>query len=283
VLVLANSLSYSQIVSSFSSNDAKIPKDSAVVNASGVKSFVPKKDTTKPNFGFMPFTSGENSLRTLYESEEFNSPKNYGLSFIGGDSVNNTTPATFIEAISFIPKNIMKVSLSIGLTSNDMKDTVRAVEDIALQKLISGGGNISLAFERPLFYDEFYSGSFLLINGKISLFADVPVLNKEIIEPAAGFQGQFNMDFRIYQNESSAQDGNIYRIGFRAAVIYNNSSDKYAENFNIDRGFSSIAFAPISAYLGLSFIDISYTYIFGSPFFDGRRSVLKFSVMPVKY
>jgi len=273
LLLILTSLTslYGQIVSPYSQNNyAK--------NQLGMT-----KADYKAAYGFFPF-SGLNELQNMYDESKFNPPNSVKFSSFSSDSLNSY--GSFIEVLSFIPKeSFFKVGISVQMNNSSTSDSTQTVQDIAIQKLMNNGGNISVSFERPIYYNEFYGDgiSFFLVDIALVGFADIKEVNSTIYNPGMGAQFKLNSDFRIYVNESARQNGNLFRIGTKLGFTQNLFNKEYTEQ-NTSMDIGSIGYGMFEFYLGLAFFDISVGRVISSnAVFDDRKTFVNLSIVPVKF
>lgn len=233
-------------------------------------------------FGWFPFQK-ENELQNLYDKGVLSAPNSISLSSVLRDSLNANS--TFVEFLSLIPKkSYFKLGASLLLTAEEKDSSNNNPQDVAMQKLINGGGNLSLNLSKPVYYNEFYKTNYFLANATLSGFADISAVNKKIYNPAAGLQFNLDCDFRIFSEGTSTQNGNIFRAGFKLGFTKNFFNVNYYEGNDELRGLRNIAFGRIEFYLGLAFLDIKYNSILsGESLFESRKSILEVSIMPVKF
>jgi hypothetical protein len=264
ILQLSSLLCSAQIISPYSKPNTIQPSD-----AEGVK------------FGWFPFQK-ENELQILYDRGALSAPNSISLSSVLRDSINANS--SFVEFLSFIPKeSYFKLGASLLLTSEE-KDSSNNPQDVALQKLVNGGGNLSLNLSKPIYYNEFYKSNYFLVNATLSGFADIGAVNKKIYNPSAGLQFNLDSDFRIFSEGTSSQNGNLFRSGFKLGFTKNFFNVNYYENSDELKGLRNVAFGRVEFYLGLAFLDIKYSHILsGEKLFESRKSILEISIMPVKF
>ena len=103
--------------------------------------------------GFFPFRDSL-GLQIVYDSQQINGLNMAGYSFPPADLTNAKAKLLYVDLVSFIPDNSwFRISLGTHLVQSDAKDdSAKTQQDIALQKLLNGGGNVFLNISRPVYY-----------------------------------------------------------------------------------------------------------------------------------
>jgi hypothetical protein len=238
---------------------------------------------SRPNFGWMPLRN-KGGLRQLYDQGALTPAQAISFSTILRDSAN--APTSYVEVLSFIPNTSeLKVALGLQLTAAEASDTTQTPEDIALQKLMNKGGNISLSFSRPFYYVE-KDERFFIVDVETAFFLDVTNVNRQIYNPGAGAQLNIRADLRLMtkETENKRQAGDLFRLGIRGGFTQNLFNSRYAEENDIIKEFNSVSYGTVEVYVGLFFLDLRYSYVIsGNEIFDDRRNVVSLGIVPIKF
>lgn len=240
---------------------------------------------TSNEFGFWPF-SGKNRLQVLYDSSSaFNALERFAFTSLINTSGNN--PTTFVEVASFVdPGSAFKVDLSVQLTDTEANDTTNSPQNVAIQKLMSEGGNISLGINRPIYYNQAWSGNYFLTEFGVNAFFDLPFVNKKVYNPSLGAQLRLSGDIRLYTNsgENKRISGKLFRAGVEYGAVWNVFNSEYQKNSELPELPGSVGFITIEPYVGLLFFNIKYTGIISSnDIFNGKKSIIEVGIVPIKF
>lgn len=270
-LICLGSTAHSQsiipsIIAPMSKSDAE--------DESGNRGFANKGSTLQ----ILP-ASGKGDLQRLYGSRALNGLQSALIS-LPTDSLSTRAKSIYVELISIIPKSsVARFSLGTQLDISNLQDSTATQRDVAFQKLLNSGGNISLSISRPLVYTEPYDGGFILLHPSITLFADIPALNEAAYNPGAGMRFNVDFDFRI----SSVDSGNVLRFGGAVRTLYSTFNSKYRTENEIDELYNNTWVVSGGLYLGILFFDLrfSFNYSNKAEIFKDRNAMFSFSVIPV--
>jgi len=247
------------------------------------------------NYGFLPFR-GKSQLCDVYNGREGNVSNalkelQYTSISLSVDTINSNS--IYVELLSFIPAaSIGRFSFGSQLSQSDIpKDTNKiiqedALQNVARQKLMNGGGSFSLSLSRPLLFLPFSQSSrnYLITNASATCYADIEKLNSTIYNPGLGTQLNLDFDLRIFSNKSEVMIGNFFRMGIRGRIMYNAFDAKYRTKNNLDYNVNNLAIYSISAYLGIGPIFIEFgTSSSNKSMYSGAKNLLRFSLQPVKF
>ncbi len=236
--------------------------------------------TGSPNYKFIPFRA-EEELKAFYDSSKvFNAIQRVSFSDLIGGEGNN--PTSFVEILTYVdPKSKFRANLSVQLTDSESSDTT-TTQNIAIQKLLTNGGNISFGINRPVFYDELWDGNFILTNTYLNLYLDVPYVNKKVYNPGLGLQMGITGDFRLFTDGNTG--GKLFRAGAEYGLIYNALNEPYQKNTEISELPKTISFITVEPYIGFLMFTIKYTSIISSnELFQGKKSILEIGLVPIKF
>jgi len=252
-------------------------KEKAAMEAAGQ----PVIGTGSGGFGFLPF-KGEDELKTFYDSSAVFNTINK-VSFFNLLDTDGDNLTSFVEVLSYVDtKSKFKANLSVQLTDTEKSDTTSTTENIAVQKLLTSGGNIAVGLNRPIYYNEFWSGNFFLVDAGLNAYFDLPYVNKRVYNPGMGSQFRIAGDFRIFTDENNK--GKFFRFGTEYSFVQNLFNSAYDTNANLPEIPSSVGFVTLEPYIGLFFIDIKYSFIFsGNEIFDDKKRFVEVSIVPLKF
>ncbi len=247
------------------------------------------------NYGFLPFR-GKNQLCDVFNGNGGNVSNalkelQYTSISLSVDTINSNS--IYVELLSFIPSaSIGRFSFGSQLSQSDIpRDTHRVVQEdalqnIARQKLMNGGGSFSLSLSRPLLFLPFTESTrnYFIINAAATCYADIEKLNSTIYNPGLGTQLNLDFDLRLLSNKSEVMIGNFFRFGIRGRLMYNAFDAKYRTKNNIDYNVNNLAIYSISTYLGIGPIFVEFgTSSSNKSMYIGTRNLLSISLQPVKF
>jgi len=246
-------------------------------------------------YGFIPF-SGKSQLRDVFNGREgdvSNALKElqYTSISLSIDTLNSNS--IYVELLSFIPSaSIGRLSFGSQINQQEIPyDTngivnTNALQQMARQKLMNGGGNFSLNLSRPLLYIPFTETSqiFVLSNASVTCYADIGKFNSTLYNPGLGSQFNLDFDLRLFSNKSEIMIGNYFRIGAKGRFMYNAFDAKYIKKYNIKENLNNLAMFMVSGYVGIGpvFIEIGTTRSNKSAF-NSTGNMLRFTLQPVKF
>jgi len=236
--------------------------------------------------GFFPFRDSL-AMQLLYDSQQLKGLNMAGYSFPPTDLSEDRAKLLYVDLVSFIPDNSwFRISLGTHLVQSDSKaDSAKTQQDIALQKLLNGGGNVFLNISRPIYYwrTNNYDG-FLFSNLVLTGFADIEKLNQTVYNPGIGASISLDVDFRLWSWGTQRMDGNLVRFGLGGRALYYFANKKYNDENPIDESANNFWINTYSIYFGISFFDIVYQFnTSNSSIFEGKERSLRISFQPVKY
>ena len=244
-------------------------------------------------YGFMPF-SGKGQLRNVFNGEEdevSNALRELQFTSVALSVDTMNSNSFYVELITFTPSvSIGRFSFGSQLTQADVAEdsagSAASYQSIATQKLMNGGGNVNLNFNRPILYLPFTDANrnYLLMNTSLTLYADINRMNSIIYNPGLGTQLNLDFDLRLLSNKSYVMIGNLYRFGIRGRMLYNAFDAKYRRKNDIDADLNNLLIFAVSGYLGLGpiFVEIGYN-ISNKSIVDGTQNLLRVSLQPVRY
>lgn len=247
---------------------------------------------------FWPFrgdgTSDELSLADAFNTESVINGFGIGSHSIFFDLDTTNSRSVYTEALSIIPKNNwFKFSIGTNIAVSELKDSTKASNEIAYQKLLNGGGNFILGFSRPVFLATSKPnkhGDYVafLVQSNLNFSFDVKNLNQIIYEPGFGVQWGLNADCRLYQNAAigNGKDGNLFRIGLKGGMLYNFFNEKYNVEKASNPVLNSLFMYNAGIYIGVAMFDISISfngYSKDDLFFDDKKWALRVGIVPVKF
>lgn len=241
-------------------------------------------------YGFIPFSRrgqlrdvfngyGENASYALKELQ-------YTSVSLSVDSINSNS--FYVEVFSLTPGiSIGRFSLGSQITQSDIQsDSSASYRSLAIRKMMNGGGNFSLNFNRPLVYAPFTDANrnYFLLNCSATVYADVTRMNSFIYNPGLGAQVNLDFDLRLLSNKSEIMIGNLYRMGIRGRMLYNAFDAKYRNSNDIDGSLNNMIILAGSVYAGLGPIFVELGYNFSNRnIIEGNQNLLKVSLQPVKF
>ncbi len=246
-------------------------------------------------YGLLPF-SGKSQLRDVFNGREgdvSNALKElqYTSISLSVDTLNSNS--IYVELLSFIPSaSIGRLSFGSQINQSEVPyDTnglvqTDALQNIARQKLMNGGGNFSLNLSRPLLFVPFTESSqiYMLSNASVTCYADIGKFNSTLYNPGLGSQFNIDFDLRLFSNKSEIMIGNYFRIGAKGRFMYNAFDAKYLKKYNIDNNLNNLAVFLVSGYIGIGpvFIELGTTRSNKSAF-NSTGNILRFTLQPVKF
>lgn len=233
-------------------------------------------------FGFLPFL-GEGELRTFYDSSSVVNAVNK-VSFLNLISTEGDNPTTFVEILSYIDaKSRFKAFLNVQLTDTEAADTTNTTQNVAVQKLLTSGGNISLGLNRPIYYEEFWTGNYFLVDVSANMYFDIPHVNKKVYSPGLGSQIKISGDFRLLTDSENSM-GKIFRLGCDWSFVWNAFNEEYNDEPDLPDLPSSLTFATFEPYVGFLFFNLKYSIILSNnTIFDEKNRFLEVSIVPIKF
>jgi len=252
-------------------------KEKAAMEAAG-QQFI---GTGGEGYGFFPFL-GENELKTFYDSSAvFNTIDK--VSFFNLLNTEGDNLTSFVEVLSYVDsKSKFKANLSVQLTDTEQSDTSNTAQNVAIQKLLTSGGNIAIGINRPIYYNEFWNGNFFLVDAGLNAYFDLPYVNRRVYNPGVGSQFRIAGDFRILTD--SENKGKFFRLGTEYSFVQNLFNSSYETNTDIPEIPSSIGFITFEPYIGLFFIDLKYSFIFSNnSIFNDKKRFVEVSIVPLKF
>ena len=240
--------------------------------------------------GFFPF-SKPGQLAEVYAGKRENSKGVFNelqLTSLSLSLDSIKANAIIVEVASFIPNSSLgRFSIGTQLSQADISrsDSNRSYQNLAVQKMLNGGGNIVVNFLRPLFFNNNETGSrFCYSNLGVSVFADTKRLNQDFYNSGVGAQLTADLDLRLFSNASTRMTGNLFRAGIRGRTLLNAFNVKYSESNEIDEDLRNAFFGSIGGYIGFFIFNIDYVYNFSNTnVFAGRESMFRFSIQPIKF
>ena len=246
------------------------------------------------NYGFLPFR-GKGQLCDVFNGREGDvSSALKELQFtsvsLSVDSINSNS--IYVELLSFIPSpSIGRFSFGSQLSQSDIpKDTnnivqEEALQNVARQKLMNGGGSFSLNLSRPLLFVPFSEAcrNYLISNISVTCYADIEKFNSRLYNPGLGTQLNLDFDLRLFSNKSEIMIGNLFRLGARGRFMYNAFDAKYQKKNNLDENLNNLAIYSIGAYLGIGPVFIEFGTSGSNKTLYGNKNILKITLQPVKF
>lgn len=249
----------------------------------------PTERNTKLPLWLFPFKGEIDLAKAFDQTQEFANVSSLKATSINFSLDTSNTNSVYVEIVSIIPKNWCRISLGTQIAQTYLYDSTRTSAEIAYEKLINSGGNISLSFSRPIIYFPALgvgSNGFFILNASLTPYFDIEKLNHELYNPGAGIFISSDFDFRIINHSlTDRQPGNGFRLGLNGGWKYNAFNSKYGEKYSIDKKFDNLHIASIGAYIGFTAFDLSISKHFYNSkdvFFKEKSWSINFSINPVK-
>ena len=238
-------------------------------------------EASSKGYGFFPFNE-VNELKIFYDSSSLINSLDK-ISFLNLVNTEGNNMTSFVEVLSYVDDNSrFKANLNVQLTDTERSDTINSNKNIAIQKLLTSGGNISIGVNRPIYYNEFCKGSMILADLSIKGYFDLPYVNRRVYNPSVGSQISLAGDFRIVTD--SKNRGKIFRLGMEYSLVQSLFNSAYQENTDLLIIPSSVGFITVEPYIGLFFFDIKWSFIFSNnSLFDNKKSFVEVSIIPLKF
>ncbi|OJV16416.1 MAG: hypothetical protein BGO21_26325 [Dyadobacter sp. 50-39] len=235
----------------------------------------------KTKWEFIPSRQGDNALAKFYDSDNASTLAGLSVASIRPGLDGSKTNSVYVELLSVIPENWFRLSVGTNIAQSALKDSTRSQEEIALQKLTNGGGNLSLNLNRPLLFKGIGKG-FLLGTIDLTGYADIEQFNQSIYNPGWGMQINPSLDFRLINQDG----GKKFRFGLMTRYQYNLFNDKYKASNSIDEDFKNLGIYSAGIYLGLAMFNIQVNYNAynkNTEFFKDKTWLLRVELIPVKF
>ncbi|MDR6193305.1 hypothetical protein [Siphonobacter sp. SORGH_AS_0500] len=234
----------------------------------------------------LPFRK-DNDLAQFYDSDQASKLAGLSVASIRPGFNNSKTNSAYVELISLVPSNIFRISLGTNIVQSSLKDSLKTSQEIALQKLTNGGGNIVLNISRPLAFKKLWNSSFILLNADITFFTDIDKFNQDVYNPGWGMLINPNLDLRIYNSKIGDKDnGDIFRFGINTRWQKNIINNKYSLKNEIDSEFRNLSIFSSGVYIGIAMFNIQINYNLYNKnieFFKEKSWLLRVELIPVKF